>query len=889
MPASDLSISHHSPTFASTQWSPRIPTSVKTPTKRREPTLSSEGGLAISCNIDYDGASYRPMTGDTSQPDAASIVGWDKQDNASPVRLRKKPEDFVPAFDSATSLSSRIDSVLDVYAEMYGEFDDEEADEDDPSHHVDVYEHYTARTPTIDLDAEAAMRTPEIARDRPIQRTSQVISSPASSVRPTAPVDRMPLEDYQPIDNTQTRPWDERGKTGLYGGGGRGADDHETGWVGAPVAATAVVAPHSALEEDLRYDDEEDEDEDYSDHAHYDDDDDDDEDYDEYVNHTTSATPRDGPRSSLSTPSGRHASLSSMGKNSLRQASVSSNRRASNKSSRSVRHPSEVDADSGGHIDYRQSSSISESISASRRRQMSQHDKLAPTEAFRQPSPLSNHVVCAMSPGLNANSLKKLDLSEPRSAKVIRPATEEKRKVPIAKIPEIHMPPKISRPLASESKSSGAVKSGKSSFRWGIRSKKAPVISNPILPDGFVESLGMETFELTPGCAAPDHRVNGVVIGAGNTSLSLEKPLLSSFVPLPSSKANKGPAPRPRKVPGQSQGPVRVGSPNLQFSSFEGVSTEDTAARLPTSPLPVSPTPVSPVGLAEAPVPPTLIPVVNGRPSIGPMRQSDVSAELSDAFHRLSRNSELSYTPSKSSSMEEAERARRADFDGLRRNTHEEVSANTNTTIAFNSTFHPVVDTSQAPTPIMNARADVNAFRNPWGAGSATHQRTFSSPSQASAPGNQYFSTPQASIGSFESTPPPPPTWNADRMNHRDSECSVYSTDGDGNGIDANNRAGGYSGYSYGSYYDQVPVEIPAVPIVPIAPLKFVKRTDSPAQAMDHGPSRPPFDARAPSEVSFKAPFTHETSYNTTSQMAGPPQWRTAPQIGTTGFRNPFG
>ncbi|SCZ99492.1 BZ3500_MvSof-1268-A1-R1_Chr3-1g06036 [Microbotryum saponariae] len=887
MPAAGLSISsHHSPIFASSQWTPRSPTSLKSPTKRRGPTLSSEGGLAISCNIDHAGASYRPMTGDISQ-DLVPGVSWDK-DEALPFRRRKTPEDFVPAFDSAMSLSSRIDSVLDVYADMYGEFDDEEGEEDDLSHHVDIYEHYTARTPTIDLDAETAMRTPEIARDRPIQRTSQVISSPVSSVRPPVTTTLISLEDYQPLDNAQTRPWDERGKTGLYGGGGRGADNHETGWVGAPVAGAGVVAPHGAIEEDLRYDDEEDDEEDYSDHTHYDDDDEEEEDYDHYINHTSSATPRDGPRSSLPTPNGRHASLSSIGKNSLRQASVSSNRRASNKSSRSVRQASEVPIESGGYLDYHQSGSISESISAARRRQMSQQDKLTPAaEAIRQPSPLSNLVVRPKSPSSDATSLKKVDVLEATSVKLVRPVSEEKRKAPIAKIPEILIPHRISRPLDTDIKSNGTAKGGKSSFRWGIRSKKAPVISNPILPDGFVESLGMETFELTPGCAASDHRGNDVGIGAGNKSSSPGKPLLASFVPLPGSKANKGPAPQPRKVPGPTRGPVRVGSPILQSSSFERVSTEDTVTRMPISCPPVSPTLVSPAGLQVDPVPAALINVVNGRPSIGAMRQSDVSAELSDAFHRLSRNSELSYTPSKSSSMDEAERARRAYFDGLRRNTHEEVSANTNTSIAFNNTLHPVVDTSQTATPILNGRADDKTFANPWGAGTAaSHQRTFSSPS-----GNQYFSTPQASIASFESVLAPASTWNvSERMAHRNSEGSIYSTDGDANGTDANNRASAYSGYSYGSYYDQTPAsEIPAVPIMPIHPLKFAKRTDSPAQAMDHGTSRPPFDARGPSEVSVKAPFTNETFYNTPAQMAGPPQWRTAPQIGTTGFRNPFG
>ncbi|SGY49538.1 BQ5605_C001g00788 [Microbotryum silenes-dioicae] len=888
MPASGLSISlHHTPIFASSQWTPRSPTSLKSPTKHREPTLSSKGGLAISCNIDHDGALYWPMSGDISQ-DLAPGVSWDK-DEASSVRLRKKPEDFVPAFDSATSLSSRIDSVLDVYADMYGDFDEEEGDEEDPSHHVDIYEHYTARTPTIDLDAEAAMRTPEIARDRPMQRTSQVISSPASSVRPPVTTTLISLEDYQPLDNAQTRPWDERGKTGLYGGGGRGADDHETGWVGAPVAGAGVVAPHCAIEEDLRYDDEEDDEEDYSDHMHYDDEDEE-EDYDQYINHTSSATARDGPRSSLSTPSGRHASLSSMGMNSLRQASVSSNRRASSKSGRSVRQSSEVSNESGGYLDYRLSGSISESISAARRRHMSQQDKSAPAaEAIRKLSPLSNPVVRATSPSSDAAS--KVDLLDAKSAKPVCPVSEEKRKVPIAKIPETLIPLKT-RPLDTDTKSNGTAKGGKSSFRWGIRSKKAPVISNPILPDGFVESLGMETFELTPGCAAPNHRGNGVGIGAGNKSSSPGKPLLASFVPLPGSKANKGPAPRSRKVPGSTSGPVRVGSPILQSSSFEGVSTEDTATRMPMLRRPVSPTPVSPVGPQVDPVPAPLITVVNGRPSMGAMRQSDVSAELSDTFHRLSRNSELSYTPSKSSSMDEAERARRAYFDGLRRNAHEEVSANTNTSIAFNSTLHAVVDTSQSPTPILNARAGEKTFTNPWGAGTAaTQQRTFSSPSQASTSGTQYFSTPQASIGSFESAPAPASTWIAsERITHRNSEGSIYSTDGDANGTDANNRASAYSGYSYGSYYDQTPAsEIPAVPIVPIAPLKFVKRTDSPAQAMDHGTSGPPFDARGPSKVSFKVPFTNETFHNTPAQMAGPPQWRTAPQIGTTGFRNPFG
>ncbi|GAA5875624.1 hypothetical protein JCM1840_003282 [Sporobolomyces johnsonii] len=58
-------------------------------------------------------------------------------------------------------------------------------------------------------------------------------------------------EELQPHVQA-SQPWDERGTTGLYGGGGRGADDHETGWVcGYSVGA---VAPPAGAEEDLLLD-----------------------------------------------------------------------------------------------------------------------------------------------------------------------------------------------------------------------------------------------------------------------------------------------------------------------------------------------------------------------------------------------------------------------------------------------------------------------------------------------------------------------------------------------------------------------------------------------------------------------------------------------------------
>lgn len=54
--------------------------------------------------------------------------------------------------------------------------------------------------------------------------------SPADELELASPPLRSPSPSPQPSP-APTRPWDQRGKTGLYGGGGRGADDSETGWV----------------------------------------------------------------------------------------------------------------------------------------------------------------------------------------------------------------------------------------------------------------------------------------------------------------------------------------------------------------------------------------------------------------------------------------------------------------------------------------------------------------------------------------------------------------------------------------------------------------------------------------------------------------------------------
>lgn len=244
--------------------------------------------------------------------------------------------------------SSRLDSVYAVYAEMYPELDED----DSP--------------------------LPNGFVSREDERGTSLSSYTAVATKsPKAPL----------------APWDERGATGLYGGGGRGADDKETGW--ARNFAFDLPASDSGFEEDLRFE------EDTS---------------------TRSATPLASPRSE--------------------------------------RAPSPVTSASGRLSDTTHSASslrLASEVTSGSEPPESAPEKALPVHKIDAVQVKKQHVMSAVpTPSEPA-------LASPKHA--------------------LRMPPKLPRTPT---------------LKWRPRSKKPLSISTPILPPGFVESLGMETFPLHP-------------------------------------------------------------------------------------------------------------------------------------------------------------------------------------------------------------------------------------------------------------------------------------------------------------------------------------------------------------------------------------------------------
>lgn len=211
---------------------------------------------------------------------------------------------------------------------------------------------------------------------------------------------------YSPASGTKAAPWDERGATGLYGGGGRGADDHETGW-----ARNFAFAPPpplvSGVEEDLRFEED-----------------------------TAAATPLGSPIT-LDPP-------------------------------RIARTPSPVNSASG-HLHLSDTAHSASSIRRAREEEADQAVSLQQEESA-EPVALPVHTI-------DVAQIKKQQAvsSIPTPSEPILSAAKQHTTKSRAKLPRTP------------------------SLKWRSRSSKKPTISTPILPPGFVESLGMATFPLLPG------------------------------------------------------------------------------------------------------------------------------------------------------------------------------------------------------------------------------------------------------------------------------------------------------------------------------------------------------------------------------------------------------
>ncbi|ORY47195.1 hypothetical protein BCR35DRAFT_356222 [Leucosporidium creatinivorum] len=564
-------------------------------------------GLAIS----YEQHSQPLYHADESE----RAMGWDRNDLPIPRNVTKGG--FLAAYDPQTDSSNRVDSVFDAYADMYadmeGEEDDEQQQEEQGGVEYDSSAHHDAQPP---------------------------------------------LEDYN--SQPQARePWDQRGKNGLYGGGGRGADDRETGWV----SNYGLGGRAAGVEEDLRYEEEQ---------------------------------------------AGRTARLDS------RDTYRGGRRRSSSGTEHSSYGPVTPTNDSfsgpagGPHIANHESGYRHGNSPPS-----TQEIKPSSKLSFSHPPPMP-------------------DNTQPPTS----PPTTLKKKTPPPKASGVPVP--LVNPMQQADTSLLNTTRRKSAFKWN-RSKKTPVISNPILPDGFVESLGMETFALTPGCSAPNHLLQQ---SAASSSANLGSDHDSSASSVKSGKKDQkdqNRAPRPRKISNRPNflPALKLGAPDLNVP----ISHPDGTSSLPRP--------------TESPIPtPVRLPLNALRHSSGDERNSsDYSHEISDAFRRLSRDSEVSYAPS-SKTLASAEKTRRLYFNGIReeraRQADQEVQAN-RAPILANAPAVPAMPTRyqdevESPAPSQSTTrhgSTDSAFRNPWGPNSGARQSGGSFHSNNGAGNRRSFGTPQ--------------------------------------------------------------------------------------------------------------------------------------------------
>lgn len=344
--------------------------------------------------------------------------------------------------------AERFDSVYDVYAELYADDDDE--------------------------GAEGAEGYGEDDQLGELQR--------GRGVHDYEPEPELPSEDY----DEPTEPWDERGKTGLYGGGGRGADDRETGWVSD--FTFSLISPGAGHEEDLRFGGDDD----------------------------------GGPRS-------RQLSRATQGSRAV--GGTEQPRRESIETAPSSKGPvTPPDVGSAASL------------------QSSSRENVHP----RSMSP-------ALPPPIHTVDAARIKKSK-QSPRIPTPS---------APIPAGRGVGPLDRSAARpRPKASGG-------FKWPVRSKKAPIISAPILPEGFVESLGMETFALHPGVKLPQ-RASMSATGQSRSSSLSPRDIAS-----PNPQQQRA-APTRKAAPLVAQPPTRT-EDRPQLVERNGTLSRTTSTSRPTS------------------------------------------------------------------------------------------------------------------------------------------------------------------------------------------------------------------------------------------------------------------------------------------------------------------
>ncbi|GAA5884622.1 hypothetical protein JCM16303_003686 [Sporobolomyces ruberrimus] len=513
-------------------------------------------------------------------------MGWDRNDVPIPRANKSKRNTRGPR-DTRMSVrpqSTRVDSVLDVYAELYSNEDEEEES-----------------APTF------------------------------YGMNQSRHEDLIP---YQPVEQA-TQPWDERGKNGLYGGGGVGADDRETGWVrGYSIGSSA---PSVGLEEDLKFDD-------YGvTHRHPSDDDED------VAHRSSSDTAQSG--SYPVTPTSSHFPTSPPAVKTMYDSPPSA-----------TSPPRSAGISSSSH---------------SRTPSASQTPFRTPERPLRTESP-------ARDLPLSSSDVSLLRMKGPQPTSFPSPSAPLPAFVPT----ETPSPAAI----ASPSRPAGPKRSNSIFKRYG-RSKKQPPISAPIIPDGFVESLGMKTFTLTPGCKAPafgDTQANGAVMTAPPTPKTPDRPSL----PL-----NYGPrlrdSPRPRESPSSRSTPPRPPSTSRSHSSNPSIASK------------------------KSPSPPRAF-----QPSVH--RSSDVYPH--EAMARLSMGSDSSVHSDPTGPNSNKNPTHRQFFDQLRqeRSNPHEVTANTRSAKLVTNDSIPSIPLRPAQVPYggdlskrPTATGQKGGFERAWGSAAA--------------------------------------------------------------------------------------------------------------------------------------------------------------------------
>ena len=540
------------------------------------------------------------------------------------------------AYDRA----SCVDSVLDSYADMYG------SDEEQTNSNYDEEE--TEPSPPLD----------ELEYDEDEEEVEHKEESPVE----------------------KKEPWDQRGKNGLYGGGGRGADNTETGWVSEYESEAPDEQQRAIQVQDTARSSFEDQE-------------------DNYLHPTSAAVAKPFLPSHPNYYQTHHKRPSSSGTDYSSYGPIT---------------PIDTNFPASSHIQPVLGYQTLYNPPAILELQPTP-DKLASAIVFPAPPHLRQHRELSV-PNIGSPLIASPEMegSPRRQSEPTTPLTDSPRPAPspLRKKPIHHGPLVGAKPLQTTAHDV-VVKSKKLSgtFRWSGRSKKAPTISNPILPDGFVESLGMSTFELTPG--------------------GLPAPVRAVAAPKAASKEVQKVVSKPSMEKMLNTAPLR---PLRSTSSLEKMKVKPTTADVS-----------APRTIENSP--------------------RDFRLEMSEAFKRLSDNSDVSHYAA--SSLASIENSRQLYFNGLRDRSSATVevqanrrevpfSAHNKPPVKINRPLSssrpkapPVLSSDHPSSPDSQPTPKPAMFRDPWLNKSqlSSTPPASAAPSPRSAPGQKNIPVVRSSYG----------------------------------------------------------------------------------------------------------------------------------------------